>query len=82
MTESLGLDSAEALMMDGGTTSITISSDARTKLEYIRAEMDGVSQAATFDELLLGLIEVAEDHPEMDFRVPEHVKSRNVGDTE
>lgn len=79
---TLGLDTAEAMVMEGGTTSITISSSASTKLEYLRAEMDSISKAATFDELLLGLIEVVEDHPDTDLVVPKYVKEGNIGDAE
>lgn len=54
---------------------IKITGQTETKLDHIRGELDNCRQSATFDETLIALMEVAEDHPDTNFRATDHVKA-------
>lgn len=53
---------------------IKIASETETRLNHVRAELDDCSPSATFDETLRALIDLAEDHPDSDFRIAEYAK--------
>ena len=56
---------------------IKIASETEMRLNHVRAELEECGPTATFDETLLALIDLAEDHPDADFEVAEYAKKEN-----
>lgn len=57
---------------------IKISSTTESRLDHVRAELDSCSASSSFDETLLALIDLAEDHPTADFDLPEYAKKEDT----